>query len=119
MMKMNKSQNMTEMMNKMSEPERMTMMEKMRGMCMCHDCSTMKDCSMNMDCSKTPSAPMNSSSMTSCMDPSMASKMGMFCSMDGKMTPCYPQKKMECMCPSCPVASDMGMAMTTPCMGKK
>ena len=122
MMKMNKSQNMNEMMNKMSDSERAMMMEKMMGMCMCHDCGTMKDCSMNMDCSKTPSAPMNSSSMTSCMDPSMASKMGMFCSMDGKMMmPCDPQKmdKMECMCPSCPVASDMGMAMTTPCMGKK
>ena len=65
MMKMNKSQNMNEMMSKMSESKRM-MMEKMMGMCMCHDCSTLKDCSMNMDCSTTPS--MTSSSMTSCMD---------------------------------------------------
>jgi len=60
------------------------------------------------------------STMTPCMtDPTTVDKMGMFCSMDGKMMPCDPQKKMECMCPSCPVASDMGMAMTTPCMGKK
>jgi hypothetical protein len=116
MMKMNKSQNMNEMMSKMSESEKTIMMEKMMGMCMCHDCSTMKDCSMNMDCSKTSS--MTASSMTSCMDPAMTSKMGLFCSMDGKMMPCEPQKR-ECMCPSCPVASDMGMAMTSPCMGKK
>jgi hypothetical protein len=117
MMKMNKSQNMNEMMSKMSESEKTMTMEKMMGMCMCQDCSTMKDCSMNMDCSKTSS--MNSSSMTSCMDPAMTSKMGLFCSMDGKMRmPCEPQK-MECMCSTCPVASDMGMAMTSPCMGTK
>ena len=73
MMKMNKSQNMNEMMNKMSDSERAMMMEKM---------------------------------------------MGMFCSMDGKMMPCDPQKKMECMCPSCPVASDMDMAMTNSLHGK-
>jgi hypothetical protein len=117
MMKMNKSQNMNEMMNKMSESEKTMRMEKMMGMCMCHDCSTMKDCSMNMDCSKTPSSSMTSSSMNSCMDPSMASKMGMFCSMDGRMMmTCESQKmgKMECMCTTCSVASDMGMTMTTP-----
>jgi len=121
MMKMNKPQNMTEMMNKVSESERMTMMEKMMGMCMCHDCNTMKDCSMNVDCPKTPSASMTSS-MNSYVDSAMASKMGMFCSMDGKtMMTCESQKmgKMECMCPTCPVASDMGMTMSTPCMGKK
>ena len=118
MMKMNKSQNMNEMMSKMSESEKTMMMDKMMGMCMCHDCGTMKDCSMNMDCSKTSS--MNSSSMTSCMDPAMTSKKGLFCSMEGKMMPssCEPQK-MECMCATCSVASDMGMDMTAPCMTKK
>jgi hypothetical protein len=69
-----------------------------------------------MDCSKTSS--MNSSSMTSYMDPAMTSKMGLFCSMEGKMMLCVPQK-MECMCSTCPVASDMGMTLTSPCTGKK
>jgi hypothetical protein len=98
MMNNDKMQAMMDMMNKMSESEKTMMMEKMMGMCMCHDCST----------------------MTSCMtDPAMTSKMGgLFCGMDGKMMPCEPQK-MECMCPSCPVASDMDMDMATPCMGKK
>jgi hypothetical protein len=117
MMNNDKMQNMAEMMNKTSESERM-MMDKMTGMCMCHDCSTFKDCSMNTDCSPTPS--MTSSSMTSCMDPAMTSKKGLFCGMEGSMVPssCLPQK-MECMCTTCSVASDMGMDMTAPCMTKK
>ena len=50
----------------------------------------------------------------------MTSKKGLFCSMEGKMMPssCEPQK-MECMCATCSVASDMGMDMTAPCMTKK
>jgi hypothetical protein len=108
-----KMQNVTEMMSKMPEPERRMMMDKMMGMCMCHDCSTFKDCSMNTGCSPTPS-------MTSCMDPAMTSKKGLFCGMEGSMMPssCQPQKR-ECMCTTCPVASDMGMDMTAPCMTKK
>jgi Protein of unknown function (DUF2769) len=101
MMNMKKSQAMMDMMNKMSDSEKMMMEKMMTRMCKCQDCST----------------------MTSCMtDPAMVNKMGgLFCGMDGKMMPCQPQKmeSMVCMCPSCPVASDMGMAMTTPCMGKK
>ena len=99
MMNNDKMQAMMDMMNKMSESEKTMMMEKMMTrMCKCQDCST----------------------MTSCMtDPAMVNKMGgLFCGMDGKMMPCEPQK-MECMCPSCPVASDMDMDMATPCMGKK
>ena len=77
-MKMNKSQNMNEMMSKMSESEKTMMMDKMMGMCMCHDCSTFKDLSMNTDCSPTPS--MTPTSMTACMDPAMTSKKGLLCS---------------------------------------
>ncbi len=109
MMDNDKTQNMTEMMSKMSESERMMM-----GVCMCHDCSTLKDGSMNTDCSPTPS--MTSSSM----DPAVTSKKGLFCGTEGNMMPssCQPQK-MECMCATCSVASDMGMDMTAPCMTKK
>ncbi len=98
MMKNNKMQNMTEMMSKMSESERMIMADKMMGMCMCHDCSTMKDCSMSRDCA-------------------MPSQKGLFCDMGESSKPM--SEGMKCMCGSCSVASDMGMSMMNfPCMSK-
>lgn len=102
-MNMNKMQKMDEMMSKMSESEKMMMREKMTGMCMCHDCSTMKDCDMNMN-----------------MDCSMPSQKGLFCSMDMAKADMLKSEMMDCMCNSCKVASDMGMSMmSSPCMGKK
>ncbi len=107
MMKMNKMQNMTEMMSKMSESERMKMAEEMMGMCMCHDCSTLKDCNMNMDCSM--------------MSQNMMSQKGLFCGMSESSMPNKPMTQdMKCKCTSCSVASDMGMSMMNfPCMSKK
>jgi len=94
-------QNMNEMMSKMSESEKKMMSEKMMGMCMCHDCSTMKDCSMNMDCN-------------------MPSQKGLFCNMVMAKSEMPKSEMMNCMCTSCQVPSDMGMRMmNSPCMSKK
>ncbi|MFB3764745.1 MAG: DUF2769 domain-containing protein [Methanotrichaceae archaeon] len=103
MMNMNNSKKMNEMMNNMPESEKMMMMEKMMGMCMCHDCTTMKSCSMTTECNMPPQ------------------KMGLFCNMNESMMPMKMAmaEKMDCMCTTCPVASDMGMKMTSPCMSKK
>jgi hypothetical protein len=105
MMKNDKMQNMNEMMSKMSESEKMKISEKIMGMCMCHDCSTMKECSMKMD---SP----------------MPSQKGLFCSMGDSNMPksaCMPKSEsMKCMCTSCKIPTDMGMSMMNfPCMGKR
>ena len=87
------------MVNRMMNKDNMMMSEKMMGMCMCHDCSTMKECNMNMD-------------------GVMPSQKGLFCSMDVSCSP--RSESMKCMCTSCQVPSNMGMSMmNTPCMGKK
>jgi hypothetical protein len=90
----------------MTNNDKTMMSEKMMGMCMCHDCSTMKECNINMD-------------------GGMPSQKGMFCSMEtGCMMPsmsCMPKSEnLNCMCTTCKVPSDMGMnMMNSPCMGKK
>ncbi len=79
---MDKFENATMMMSKMSTAERVKQVKEKTGMCICPDCPTYTDCAKNAHES-------------------------LFC-IQGMSFVCI-LKEVDCICPSCPVAADMGL----------
>ena len=79
---MDKFENTVTMMNKMSAAERTKMIEEKAGMCICPDCPTYTTCAKN-------------------------AQESLFC-IHGMSFVCI-SREADCFCPTCPVATDIGL----------
>ena len=79
---MDKFENTMTTMSKMPASERMKMVKEKTGMCICPDCPTYTDCAKN-------------------------AQERLFC-IHGTSFVCISQE-IDCLCPGCPVAADMGL----------